>query len=43
MSADIPGRWSVKDSFCTLDLTPMGFPILFEAMWLSRSARLPRP
>lgn len=43
MSAGIPGRWSVKDSFCTLDLTPMGFSILFEATWLSRAASLPWP
>ncbi len=43
MSAHIADRWSVKDSFCTLDLTPMGFSILFEATWLSRGASLTRP
>lgn len=43
LSADLASRWSVKDSFCTLDLAPMGFSILFEATWLSRPADLPRP
>ena len=42
MSADIPGRWSVKDSFCSLDLTRMGFSILFEATWICRAASLHR-
>jgi hypothetical protein len=27
---------SVKDSFATLDLSPYGFQILFEAQWISR-------
>ncbi len=26
--------WGVKDSFCTLDLAPLGFWQLFEAQWL---------
>jgi hypothetical protein len=32
-----PGRWSVKDSFCALDLTTLGFQLLFEATWLWRA------
>jgi hypothetical protein len=33
-----PGRWSVKDSFSALDLTALGFCLLFEATWLWRAA-----
>jgi hypothetical protein len=29
-----PGRWSVKDSFATLDLTRRGFDLLFDARWI---------
>ncbi|MGH2625561.1 MAG: hypothetical protein ACRDHY_02785, partial [Anaerolineales bacterium] len=43
VSAPPSPTWSVKDSFCTLDLAPMGFSILFEATWLSRSADLGLP
>jgi hypothetical protein len=28
------GRWSVKDSFAALDLSPIGFRLLFEAEWI---------
>jgi len=35
--------WAVKDSFCTLDLAPLAFEILFEAAWIWRSPALPRP
>lgn len=28
---------AVKDSFCTLDLAPLGFHLLFEATWLWRA------
>jgi hypothetical protein len=37
-------RFSVKDSFCSLDLAPLGFHVLFEAMWIWRppeTRRLP--
>jgi hypothetical protein len=37
MAAGLPGSWGVKDSFCTLDLTGLGFQILFEATWLWRA------
>jgi hypothetical protein len=43
LAAGIPGAWAVKDSFCTLDLTPLGFRLLFEATWIERPARSPRP
>lgn len=41
--ADLVGRdgnrgWAVKDSFCELDLSPLGFATLFEACWLTRDA-----
>lgn len=29
-----PGRWSVKDSFGTLDLSRRGFDLLFDAQWI---------
>src|SRR5262249_18662975 len=32
--AGLPAPWSVKDSFCALELGPLGFEILFEAEWL---------
>ncbi len=37
LDSDLPGNWSVKDSFCTLDLTDLGFQVLFEASWLWRA------
>ena len=30
----LPGRWSVKDSFNTLDLSRRGFEPLFDAHWI---------
>lgn len=29
-----PGRWAVKDSFATLDLSRRGFDLLFDAQWI---------
>jgi hypothetical protein len=43
IAAGIPGAWAVKDSFCTLDLTPLGFHLLFEAMWIYRPDTLAWP
>jgi hypothetical protein len=43
LQADLPAGWAVKDSFCTLDLAPLGFRALFEAAWIYRSAHQPRP
>ena len=41
-AAQIPGEWGVKDSFCALDLAPMGFHVLFDAHWFGGSPALPR-
>ncbi len=35
-AANLTDGWGVKDSFCTLDLAPLGFWQLFEAEWLWR-------
>lgn len=32
--SNLPGRWSVKDSFHTLDLSRRGFELLFDARWI---------
>jgi hypothetical protein len=32
----LPGKWSVKDSFFNLELTTLGFDVLFEASWIWR-------
>jgi len=32
--SNIPGRWSVKDSFHVLDIARLGFDVLFEANWI---------
>lgn len=36
LATNLPHGWGVKDSFCTLDLAPLGFNRLFEAEWLWR-------
>jgi len=36
-------RLAVKDSFCALDLAPLGFQLLFEATWLWRAPSAPEP
>ncbi len=41
LDSDLPGNWSIKDSFCALDLTDLGFQILFEATWFWRAATPP--
>jgi hypothetical protein len=43
VEAGIPGDWGVKDSYCALDLSSLGFRILFEAEWISRPASRPGP
>lgn len=35
----LPPSAGVKDSFCTLDLAPIGFHLLFEATWIWRESR----
>lgn len=37
-----PGA-SIKDSFADLDLTEVGFQVLFEAQWIHRPASTPAP
>lgn len=32
--SNLPGRWSVKDSFNALDLSRRGFELLFDAQWI---------
>ena len=41
--SDIAGGWVVKDSFCSLDLTPLQFRMAVEAQWIYRVALQPRP
>jgi hypothetical protein len=38
LRAGLPGEFGVKDSFGALDLSPLGFRVLFEAEWLGRPA-----
>lgn len=35
--SNLPGRWSVKDSFNTLDLSRRRFDLLFDARWIRGS------
>jgi hypothetical protein len=41
--SNLPGRWSVKDSFGTLDLSRRGFELLFEAHWIRNATTLSGP
>ena len=34
----LPAKWAVKDSFRTLDLSKLGFDLLFEASWICHEA-----
>lgn len=38
LTAGVPGEWGVKDSYCTLDLMPLGFRQVFEGAWIYRDA-----
>lgn len=40
---DPPGRWGVKDSFATLDLSASGFDLLMSAQWIHLDAHAPPP
>ncbi|MBV8189590.1 MAG: hypothetical protein JOY64_23540 [Alphaproteobacteria bacterium] len=33
-ASNLPGRWAVKDSFAALDLSRLGFEVLFDASWI---------
>jgi hypothetical protein len=41
VKSNLPGRWSVKDSFRLLDLSRLGFELLFEARWIRNVMPLP--
>jgi hypothetical protein len=41
VKSNLPGRWSVKDSFHTLDLSRLGFELLFQARWIRNGMPLP--
>jgi hypothetical protein len=43
LDSGLSGNWSVKDSFCVLDLTDLGFQVLFEATWLWRAPAATAP
>lgn len=43
VATDLPGRWGVKDSFCTLNLAALGFQPLFDATWLWCAPFQPHP
>jgi hypothetical protein len=45
LDAGLSDTWSVKDSFCTLDLSGLGFGVLFQAQWfaLAPEQALPTP
>jgi hypothetical protein len=36
VAAGLPAGWSIKDSYASLDLAPLGFEQLFEAQWIGR-------
>lgn len=38
LRAGLSGEWGVKDSYCTLDLAPLGFQKVFEGAWIYRKA-----
>ncbi|NDH60707.1 MAG: hypothetical protein EBY18_03440 [Alphaproteobacteria bacterium] len=43
LKSNLPGRWSVKDSFRTLDLSREGFEVLLEARWIRNVMPLADP
>ena len=43
VKSNLPGRWAVKDSFNTLDLSRRGFDVLFEASWIRNAMPVGRP
>ena len=43
LKSNLPGRWSVKDSFRTLELSRHGFELLFEARWIRNVMPLADP
>jgi hypothetical protein len=43
LAAGLQGEWTVKDSFCALDLAALGFRVLFQAEWMYRPCSLQKP
>ena len=43
LKSNLPGRWAVKDSFRSLDLSRQGFEVLFEARWIRNTMPLADP
>ena len=43
VKSNLPGRWAVKDSFNTLDLSRRGFDVLFEASWIRNAMPVGQP
>ena len=43
LKSNLPGRWSVKDSFRTLDLSREGFEVLLDARWIRNVMPLADP
>ncbi|HEV8244456.1 MAG TPA: hypothetical protein VGP93_01680 [Polyangiaceae bacterium] len=43
ISAEPEAHFSVKDAFQSLDLAPLGFAVLFEAMWICGAPASPVP
>jgi hypothetical protein len=41
MKEPLPPHWTVKDSFCNLDLAPLGFDVMFEASWIGLESGKP--
>jgi hypothetical protein len=40
-ASNLPGRWAVKDSFNTLDLSRRGFDVLLEGSWIRSTMPIP--
>jgi hypothetical protein len=43
IASKVAGLISIKDSFATLDLTPLGFDVLFTSQWIYRPSSMPLP
>ena len=43
VASNLPNRWAVKDSFAELELSRLGFDVLFEASWIRSVMPAPGP
>jgi hypothetical protein len=41
MKEPLSPRWTIKDSFCNLNLAPLGFGVMFEASWIGLESGKP--